>query len=360
VSDHGSESFESGLVHLAEAALSSGSLTELAEGFLAAVVESTKTSAAFLHVEDVRLREGPFFHVGLSDGADAKISEACANALEIGSVHGGPGDIGFPLELEGYSYALYLLDGHVRGVWGLTATSDSPVAAAFARQASVLIGHGIRNLAEHSDCQRQIANLNAYLNVSAMIAQALDLRDVLEASLFFCMDHLSAEAASVLLLDYSKENFRFYSTEGPTKPVLAAATFPAGQGLAGSVMEARQAEVFNDVQADPRFYNKFDSDSDFVTRNMIAVPLIAGDEDIGVLEVINKVDGDFSDDDLMFLQTVAEEIAFAVRNAKLFEVVVKSYCKQRQGLNTCRGCKRPLGSWTPCVKYREDAGLLEA
>ena len=37
----------------------------------------------------------------------------------------------------------------------------------------------------------------------------------------------------------------------------------------------------------------------------------------------------------------------------MFEVVVKSYCKQRQGLNTCKGCKRPLGSWTPCVKYRE-------
>jgi len=51
-------------------------------------------------------------------------------------------------------------------------------------------------------------------------------------------------------------------------------------------------------------------------------------------------------------------VAFAIRNGKMFEVVVKSYCKQRQGLNTCKGCKRPLGSWTPCVKYREEAGLL--
>ena len=49
----------------------------------------------------------------------------------------------------------------------------------------------------------------------------------------------------------------------------------------------------------------------------------------------------------------AEEIAFAIRNAKIFEYVVQSYCKQKQGQLSCRGCERPLGSWTPCVKYRE-------
>jgi hypothetical protein len=32
---------------------------------------------------------------------------------------------------------------------------------------------------------------------------------------------------------------------------------------------------------------------------------------------------------------------------------VKSYCKQRQGFHSCEGCQRPLGSWTPCVKYRQ-------
>ncbi len=83
-------------------------------------------------------------------------------------------------------------------------------------------------------------------------------------------------------------------------------------------------------------------------------------EKVGVLEVLNKVGGrPFTEEERLLLTFIAEEVAFAIRNAKLFEVVVKSYCKQRQGLNTCKGCKRPLGSWTPCVKYREEAGLLE-
>jgi hypothetical protein len=76
--------------------------------------------------------------------------------------------------------------------------------------------------------------------------------------------------------------------------------------------------------------------------------------EVGGLEVLNKVGGEpFHEEERLLLQSFAEEIAFAIRNGKMFEVVVKSYCKQRQGLNTCKGCKRPLGSWTPCVKYRE-------
>ena len=89
---------------------------------------------------------------------------------------------------------------------------------------------------------------------------------------------------------------------------------------------------------------------------MIVIPLVAGEERIGVLEVLNKADGAFfTEEEHLFMVMIAEEIAFAVRNAKVFEYVVNSYCKQRQGQASCKGCKRPLGSWTPCVKYRGDA-----
>ena len=68
---------------------------------------------------------------------------------------------------------------------------------------------------------------------------------------------------------------------------------------------------------------------------------------------LNPMDGtDFTEEEQLLLCSIAEEIAFAIRNARVFEYVVNSYCKQRQGLATCRGCQRPLGSWTPCVRYR--------
>jgi GAF domain-containing protein len=176
----------------------------------------------------------------------------------------------------------------------------------------------------------------------------------MEAVLNVIMETVSAEEASVLLLDEDQANFRFYSIEGPAKQCLMSVTFPADKGIAGSVLQTQKSEVINDVQNDPRFYGKIDSQYDFKTRNMIAIPLTAGEEKIGVMEVINGSSGElFTDEERLLLDSIAEEIAFAIRNARIFEYVVNSYCKQRQGETSCKGCKRPLRSWTPCVKYME-------
>ena len=104
----------------------------------------------------------------------------------------------------------------------------------------------------------------------------------------------------------------------------------------------------------PRFFKKIDSEYGFVTQSLIAIPLTAGEEKIGVMEVLNKSGGEpFTDEERLLLDSIAEEIAFAIRNAGIFEYVINSYCKQRQGEKSCKGCQRPLRSWTPCVKYLE-------
>ena len=188
-----------------------------------------------------------------------------------------------------------------------------------------------------------------------MLAQTMGLREIMETALYCCMEVVSAETATVLLLDDDRENFIFYQVEGPTKPVLKPASFPVDQGIAGSILQSGMSEVINDVANDPRFYKKIDEKSGYQTRNMIVLPLAAGEEQVGILEVLNKNDGkDFTEEEHLALMMIAEEISFAVRNAKIFEYVVDSYCKQRQGLNSCAGCERPLGSWTPCIKYREE------
>lgn len=106
----------------------------------------------------------------------------------------------------------------------------------------------------------------------------------------------------------------------------------------------------------PRFFKKIDSEYGFVTQSLIAIPLTAGEEKIGVMEVLNKSGGEpFTDEERLLLDSIAEEIAFAIRNAGIFEYVINSYCKQRQGEKSCKGCKRPLRSWTPCVKYLENS-----
>jgi hypothetical protein len=350
------------LFNLAEKTLQAKNLQELSELFLQGLITLTENPAAFLFLEKSNRHMENFFQVGLPPEAVSTVASLCEERLRQPFSAGElpPETLNIPPYSKAwlYLYPLFRKDWTL-GLLGILKEALNFSDPCVIKKAVDFFICALNKQIDEFEQQRQISNFNTYMNISSMIAQALDLKDVLEAVLYFCMESFGVEAASVLLLDYEKKNFRFYSAEGPAKPVLLMASFPADHGLAGAVLATQQAEVINDVQNDPRFFKKFDQESGFVTRNMIAVPLTAGEEKIGVLQILNRFEGDFHAEDLLFLQTIAEEIAFATRNAKLFEVVVKSYCKQRQGLNSCRGCKRPLGSWTPCVKYREEANLLQ-
>jgi GAF domain-containing protein len=347
-------------LELADKALSARNLEDLADLALPLLARSTAATAAILYLEGPSFLAHHFFHHGLQPEAAPTVAQFLVGRAAQLSAHAGRQVAAIPLRpQEAIQLSLFPLRCAKEsiGLLGLAIPGEGTVLL---DKILPLLRHALDNILDRLELEKRNRHLNTYLTVSSMIAQALDLRDALEAVLYFSMDALAAEAASVLMLDYEKKNFRFYSAEGEAKEVLLTATFPADQGLAGSVLETQQPEIINDVQHDPRFYGKFDSESGFRTRNMIALPLTAGDEKIGVLEVLNKAGGKpFTEEDLLLLQSIAEEVAFAIRNGKMFEVVVKSYCKQRQGLNTCKGCKRPLGNWTPCVKYREASSVLE-
>uniref|UniRef100_A0A7C3Z1F2 GAF domain-containing protein n=1 Tax=Desulfobacca acetoxidans TaxID=60893 RepID=A0A7C3Z1F2_9BACT len=349
------------LLDLAEKLVHAKEVRELAALFLEGVAAIAGAAAAVLSLKKTVLPIETFFEAGLAPEAGPALARVCGERLRQSSLQAEPPAeaLSLPQDAKVWLYLFPIVRREETfGVLGILKDTGESFDPRLINRALNFFGCALNKKVDELEHERTIKNLNTYMNISSMIAQALDLKDVLEAVLYFCMDSFGAEAASVLLLDYERMNFRFYSAEGPAKPVLFMASFPADHGLAGAVLASQQAEVINDVQTDPRFFKRFDQESGFVTKNMMAIPLTAAAEKIGVLQILNKFEGDFLEEELLFLQTIAEEIAFAIRNAKLFEVVVKSYCKIRQGESSCRGCKRPLGSWTPCVKYREEAGLL--
>lgn len=253
--------------------------------------------------------------------------------------------------LGGAEYELYPLENHAGGTGVIGAAADRGFSG-FMEGFSSLLSTEVERVARAAVDKRRINHLTTYMNVSSVVAQPLGLHDLMENVLYCLLDVFGAEAASVLLADENREFFEFYQVEGEAKPALDGFKIPITGGIAGDVYRTGKNEIVNDVQNDPRFFKNVDAKTTFVTRSMLVTPLTAGEEKVGVLEVINKMDaGPFSGDEGALLATLAEEIAFAIRNARIFDYVVDSYCKQRQGLNTCKGCKRPLGTWTPCVKY---------
>jgi putative methionine-R-sulfoxide reductase with GAF domain len=347
---------------LVETAFTTASFEDLSDRFLPAYAGLMRSPAAFLYILDAAIPGSHFYHYGFGPEEASATETECTHQLDR---------LSSKPDLE--SSSLTLSTGHDtaievrvrplrvqnRCVGLLGAKAQKNTISTWSEAMNRLVGLlalTIERVSEQIELRRRIKHLNTYLTISSTLVQSLDLHGLLEIALYSCMEAVSAEAASVLLLDDEKTNFQFYQVEGPAKPILTNAKFPANQGLAGSVLQRKQSEIVSDVAHDDRFYRQLDSQSGFRTRNMIVIPLVAGEEEVGVLEVLNKAgEGCFTEEERLLLVSVAEEIAFAIRNAKVFEYVVNTYCKIRQGKSSCKGCKRPLGSWTPCVKYRDAA-----
>lgn len=347
------QSAKIGVVEVVEAALGVKGIKAFNSAVLPLLCGAAEIEAGLVYVTDPRLPVPYYTDQGFASEQSAALQTACADWFD--RLLEEPADAPKPILVEAgdpLSLALHPLpvDGRLIGMVGLAAKeTDVPSPQLLSTLARV-----VDNLTDRVTAERKLMHLNTYLTVSSMLARSVDLAGLLEVALYCSMEAVSAEAASILLLDEEKENFRFYRVEGSAKPLLGGATFPVTEGVAGRVLKSLEAEIVNDAESDEQFYGKIDLETGFRTRNMIAVPLVAGDEPIGVLEVLNHGDGEaFSADERVILVSVADEVAFAVRNATVFDYVINTYCKRRQGQNSCKGCERPLGSWTPCMRYRE-------
>jgi len=97
-----------------------------------------------------------------------------------------------------------------------------------------------------------------------------------------------ARAASVLLLDEARDELVFEAVVGGGGDTLPGQRFPAGTGIAGWVLVTRQPLVLADVTTDPRFSTEVAEATGYVPKGIMAVPLLHGEEAIGVLEVLDR------------------------------------------------------------------------
>jgi two-component system NtrC family sensor kinase len=74
----------------------------------------------------------------------------------------------------------------------------------------------------------------------------------------------------------------------------------------------------NDVRSDPRFYDGVDAVTGFETRSLLCAPLRHLGEITGAIAIVNKHEGEFTDDDLGLLEAVSSIAAVALENARLY------------------------------------------
>ncbi len=169
--------------------------------------------------------------------------------------------------------------------------------------------------------------------ISSWVSSSQDLEQLLELILETATGILNAKAGSILLLENRTQNLVFKATTGEKKQQLKSFTIKLGQGIAGHVAQTGSPILIEDVARDPLWDNSISHSLRFETQSIACVPMKIGKEVIGVLEVIDKIDGTpLHVSDLEHLSVFSEVAARAIKNAKRFERVHREYQDLREEL----------------------------
>ena len=161
--------------------------------------------------------------------------------------------------------------------------------------------------------------------IEKFLASMSDLNLLLEAIIRECSAALGAESSSLALVDEQSDDLYFYVVGGEENETevesrLKSIRMKMGAGIIGWCAENKASVIINDVYADPRFDKSVDDKTGFITRSILAVPMIRGEKLIGVVEGVNKRSGEgFTDKDEKLLSVLAAQAGLVIENARLHQ-----------------------------------------
>jgi GAF domain-containing protein len=166
--------------------------------------------------------------------------------------------------------------------------------------------------------QDEVTALRRIIEITGLLNSTLDLDQLLSQIMSAASELTGAETSSLLLVEPESGDLTIFVATGESGAQVERRSVPAHQGIAGWVVDNGEAAVVESPKDDPRFYAVMDQAIQFETRNLIAVPLKARDETIGVVEVINKRPGAFTDRDVEVALALAGQAGIAIDNARLY------------------------------------------
>jgi signal transduction histidine kinase len=196
-----------------------------------------------------------------------------------------------------------------------------------------------------SETERRAHQLTVLNQISTQLAQVLDVEELLHQIVEAAVNILQCQSGSLLLSDVETGDLEFRVATGQAGHNLIGSRLPRGTGVAGTVAERGEPIIVNDVRHDPRWFAGVDQDTAFETEAVMAVPLIAQAEVIGVIEVLNKSDGSiFTDEDEQLLTTFAGQAAIAIDNTRLFQQTDAELSKRVEELQMLSRIDRELNT----------------
>lgn len=148
--------------------------------------------------------------------------------------------------------------------------------------------------------------------------------------------YLDCHASSMFLYDALKEELYFERATGEKKEELKKIIMKKGQGIVGWVAENKKSVVSNNCAKDPRFSSGVDEKTQFITLSLVAVPVMRDNKFLGVLEAVNKKNGNFTSEDCKMLEDIAAFVSIPLQNILLIHQQEIELKEKKQLLNLGR------------------------
>ncbi len=197
------------------------------------------------------------------------------------------------------------------------------------------IALAIENATVYKKLQKSRDDLEMLYRSSLALTTTLDLDHLLSVVVTELRTALGTEAAGLLSYDESRGDLYWREVQddkGLIPPRSSDLRLPLDKSISGQVFQTGEPAMVNNPIHNPQFFKPFETRTGFVIRNEIIVPLNTREKTIGALVVINKRDGDFTEEDVQVLTSLAGVVALALENATFFDELMNSY-RELEDLN---------------------------
>lgn len=163
----------------------------------------------------------------------------------------------------------------------------------------------------------QLHRYRQLFHVGQIITSEINMKILFEVIVEQSNQILGTQRSTVFLYDEKPDQLWSLVATGMKKNEIR---IPADYGVAGWVFHHKSPLIINDAYNDPRFYSEIDKKSGFRTKNILCIPLINREgQCIGALQALNKLSGDFTDDDTEVSTAISYYVAIALENSRLYE-----------------------------------------
>jgi HD-GYP domain-containing protein (c-di-GMP phosphodiesterase class II) len=181
--------------------------------------------------------------------------------------------------------------------------------------------------------EEKVKRLALLSQLSQILNSTLDPKVIRRRAMEAATRLMKAEVGSLLLVHEEKRYLYFEVALGEREEDIKTISLNFGEGIAGWVAQHGKPLIVNSPEKDRRFFKGVDKRLEFKTRNIICVPVRVKGKTIGVLEAINKKEKRrFNKEDLSLLTSLADQVAIALDNSRLYQELEEMFFQTAESL----------------------------